>query len=343
MTILAVTPLMLFASGMALLRANDASQLGTAAAWITVAAVPILISISTVVIVGIASEAMVMEWLFYLERLSRAYARGRYSLRPKRLQQAPLEFRQLGKAVENMAAAVEHRDQALRDALEEQTILLREVHHRVKNNLQIIGSLLGLQAARSKDPAVKAALQDALVRIDAMSLGQRFMKQREEEDRVSAVDLFEAFADQIRSRLGSGKRVFMLTIEIEAKIIPLETGSRLAAIAAEAMICAFRGTQANPLLCTLSVRFGGGRVELMLAAPTEPTAFSAKPESMSRDLIDGYVRQVKGVLMAPDGGGTLSVSAPCRLLDASVADAASEAEATKFFHLSDRTHGRLAS
>ncbi len=352
MTILAVTPLVIFASGMALLRANDANRLSTTAAWITVAAVPVLIGFAAVVVVGIAAEAMVMQWLSYLERLSRAYARGRYSLRPRRLQHAPTEFRLLGEAVEEMAAAVEHRDQALRDALEEQTVLLREVHHRVKNNLQIVGSLLSLQASRSREPAVKEALQDALVRIDAMSLSQRFMQQQEGiEERASAAELFETFVSQARGRLGAGGRGLDIVLDIEPETMPLDTGSRLVLIAAEALICAYRASDDGPLACRLMVRFEGDGVTLTLTAPDEPDAFCNMPDRVPRDLIDGYVRQLRGRLVAEPGSGALSVQAPLaagrqRSTAAPAAPAPAPAGATqglKFFRNLDRTHGDVTS
>jgi two-component sensor histidine kinase len=351
MTIVAITPLVIFASGMALWRAGAANELTTTAAWITVAAVPVLIGVAAVVIVGIASEAMVMEWLFYLERLSRAYARGRYSLRPKRLQLAPLEFRMLGEAVEDMAAAVEHRDQALRDALDEQAVLLREVHHRVKNNLQIVGSLLSLQASRSQNIDTKDALQDALVRIDAMSLSQRFMQQQEEEDSISSMELFESFAGQIRARLGGGRRGLVLTSDIEARVMPLEAGSRLVLIAAEAILCAFRACpDANPLTCRLAVSFNPDGVEMTLSVPGEPDAFECGPDQISRGLIDGYVRQMRGRLRAEPGSAELTVSAPCGpaapeqpLQQDEPETGRNEAQDPKFFRVLDRTHGGVAS
>jgi two-component sensor histidine kinase len=293
---------------------------------------------------------MVMHWLSYLERLSRAYARGRYSLRPRRLLQAPREFRALGEAVEEMAAAVEHRDQALRESLEEQTVLLREVHHRVKNNLQIIGSLLSLQASRSKDSAVREALQDALVRIDAMSLSQRFMQQQEDEERISSTELFEAFATQARARLGSGRRALALTIEVEPGSLPLDTGSRLVLAAAEALLCAFRtsgdGCDEEALVCRLTVDFEDECVRLILQAPGAPDAFTAHPDRVSRDLIDGYVRQLRGRLRADPGSGELCIFAPVAThLPAAPAvdEAPGGAQGLKFFRVFDRTPGGVAS
>lgn len=61
-------------------------------------------------------------------------------------------------------------EERTRKALEEKTLLLQEIYHRVKNNLQIISSLLNMQAARTADPAVSSALRSGQDRVFAMSL-----------------------------------------------------------------------------------------------------------------------------------------------------------------------------
>jgi two-component sensor histidine kinase len=60
--------------------------------------------------------------------------------------------------------------QSMRSSLDEKDALLKEIHHRVKNNLQLISSLLNLQASRIGDPAVAAILGDSRNRVRAMSL-----------------------------------------------------------------------------------------------------------------------------------------------------------------------------
>ncbi|MGZ3274097.1 MAG: sensor histidine kinase [Caulobacteraceae bacterium] len=341
MTTLAIAPMMLFASSMAILRAHETQRLPTAAAWLTVSALPLMIGIAAILAVSLTWEALVMNWLTYLERVSRAYARGRYSVRPRRLQNAPAEFRALGQAVEEMASAVEHRDQALRDALAEQTVLLREVHHRVKNNLQIVGSLLSLQAQRSSDPAVREALLDALVRVDAIALGQRFMQAQEEEEQVSTTALFEAFVHQTKARLSVGHSSLEIVAEIAPGLIPLETGSRLVMLATEALLHAARSVPGG-LVFHLAVRFEGAAVVLAWS----PAPDAASKARVSYDLIQGYARQLRAPLEPGAEPGSVQARAALpRPKRAPANDAAPVAsgQGPKFFRVLDRTERGVAS
>jgi two-component sensor histidine kinase len=62
------------------------------------------------------------------------------------------------------------RERQLRESLNEAETLLREVHHRVKNNLQIVASLLAMQTDAARDSVMKKALCDASMRISAIAL-----------------------------------------------------------------------------------------------------------------------------------------------------------------------------
>jgi two-component sensor histidine kinase len=109
-------------------------------------------------------------------------AAGRYD---ERVAANPLaEFEVIGRAVNAMADSIQRRDRDLkRDeermtaALRDKTLLLKEVYHRVKNNLQIISSLLSMQANESADKEVAAALRDGQDRVYAMSLVHEFVYQ----------------------------------------------------------------------------------------------------------------------------------------------------------------------
>jgi PAS domain S-box-containing protein len=81
------------------------------------------------------------------------------------------------------------REEHLREALESRELLLREADHRIKNSLQLVGSLLGLQRARLSDPDAVAALDGAMTRVMAVSEAHRALHQ--------SIDLRHVVLDQM--------------------------------------------------------------------------------------------------------------------------------------------------
>ncbi|MBK9192832.1 MAG: sensor histidine kinase [Crocinitomicaceae bacterium] len=87
--------------------------------------------------------------------------------------------------------------------------MLKEIHHRVKNNLQVITSLLRLQSREIEDEKTKAQFQDAVQRIIAMSLIHEKIYQNENLSKIDlkdyldtlAADLIHTYADNIKITL----------------------------------------------------------------------------------------------------------------------------------------------
>jgi hypothetical protein len=79
-------------------------------------------------------------------------------------------------------------EEKIRASLEEKVVLLKEIHHRVKNNLQVISSLLYLQAERAKDDPVREILQDSQSRVKSMALIHEKLYQAKD---LAHVDLAE--------------------------------------------------------------------------------------------------------------------------------------------------------
>lgn len=80
---------------------------------------------------------------------------------------------------------------------EEREVLLKEIHHRVKNNLQVISSLLDLQSRRIEDESLQLAFEDGQTRVQAMALIHQKLYQNEDIGNIS----FKEYAEQLTANL----------------------------------------------------------------------------------------------------------------------------------------------
>jgi two-component sensor histidine kinase len=143
------------------------------------------------------SERIVVRWLVYLERIASIYARGRYSVRPVQARHAPAEIRNLADTLDELGENISARDQTIQTALDEKDALMREIHHRVKNNLQIISSMLSMQQRSLTDAPAKAALGDTRQRISALALIYRTLYQSENIRHADARDFLTDLVGQL--------------------------------------------------------------------------------------------------------------------------------------------------
>jgi two-component sensor histidine kinase len=189
--------------------------------------------------IWIVTERQLTRWIVYLRRISAAYRAGHYALRPA-LEGAPSEFRLLGDALADMADSIQDRDRSLRDAVAQKTMLIKEIHHRVKNNLQIVMSLLSLQAVRLQDPAAMAALAQARARINALALVHRILYEIEDQRSVDVRRLLEQLSEQTNEGFGGERR----DIGIVVNAIPLrvsgDSAVPIALFAVEALTNAYK-------------------------------------------------------------------------------------------------------
>lgn len=114
-----------------------------------------------------------------------------------------------------------NKEARIQAALAEKDVLLGEIHHRVKNNLQIVHSLLDLQSARFDDPAVLDMLRDTQNRIQSMALIHQILYQSRD---FSGVD-FGAFLDDLVPTLAAayGMHAERIALNIDAAevLLPL--------------------------------------------------------------------------------------------------------------------------
>jgi PAS domain S-box-containing protein len=118
--------------------------------------------------------------------------------------------------------AMRETEERIQAALAEKEVLLREVHHRVKNNLQVISSLFSLQTHRIKDPHLQAAFRESQSRVTAMALVHETLYRTED---LAAIDLrpyLGRLAASVFSIFGVDQSRVRLEVESEALTLDLD-------------------------------------------------------------------------------------------------------------------------
>ncbi|TDQ82434.1 PAS domain S-box-containing protein [Dongia mobilis] len=113
------------------------------------------------------------------------------------------------------------KEESIRQALREKDVLLSEVHHRVKNNLQIIHSLLDLQSSQIDDPTVIAMLRDSQNRIRSMSLIHQTLYQSKDFARVDFANFLDSLLPTLMDSYSTASDRIALSVAVDDVHLPL--------------------------------------------------------------------------------------------------------------------------
>jgi len=208
-----------------------------------------------------------------------------------------------GSPIEELA----EQNRALRDSLAEQQFLLREIHHRTKNNLAIIQSLALMQARQAKSEETQEALGILTNRIQAFANAHNFLHQAEDVTQVDMRQHLESLTDRLASAFGSSG----LTIDCHAEAISIgfEAATEIALVVNE--------------LVTNAAKYGGenGHVDIQAYQQghnfclrvgddgpglDNPEAVLRNSKSLGWRIVEGCARKLNGSLEV-EGTNGLSV------------------------------------
>ncbi|MEM4196113.1 MAG: PAS domain S-box protein, partial [Methanothermobacter sp.] len=190
-------------------------------------------------------------------------------------------------------------------SLREKEVLLREIHHRVKNNLQIISSLLNLQLSRIGDEELRKIVRESQGRIKAMAMIHEHLYQSESLERVNFREYVEKLVGDIIISHGVSVRK---NIEIEDMELDLDTAIPLGLIINELVTNSIkyafpdgRGT------ITIGMRKADGSVELVVADDGVGLPEDVDPSStgtLGLKLVGLLTEQLNGKMTLDVDGGT---------------------------------------
>jgi PAS domain S-box-containing protein len=132
-------------------------------------------------------------------------------------------------------------EESLLSALKEKEILLTEIHHRVKNNLQIIDSLLGMQADGIESDSVIAALKESQGRIKSMALIHQTLYQSTDLSQVNMSDVVMKIAESLMMSYSHSN----IAMDLDSINLPLDISIPLGLIVNELVSNALKHAYAN--------------------------------------------------------------------------------------------------
>ena len=256
-----------------------------------------------------AAERGVGRWIVYLQRVAAIYARGRFTVRPLRVERAPPEIRELAETLDHMAATIVARDASLHDSLAQKDALMREIHHRVKNNLQVISSLLSMQERALTDQVARQAMSDTRQRISALALIYRAVYRGADIQHVDLRPFLEELTGQLLAGDMAAHGSVLTEVRADRLVIDPDKLAPLALFAVEAVTNAQKHalTQSGGKL-TVEFTVRGPEAELIITddgggrnAPPDPEDI----KGVGRTLMNAFARQLRGrcTLERNDQGG----------------------------------------
>ena len=195
-------------------------------------------------------------------------------------------------------------EEALRRSLAEKVTLVQEVHHRVKNNLQVLSSLISLQAAGVEDATVQSMLRDTENRIQSMALVHQQLYGHADLSRIGFDAYAQSLCGALRNSLAPSAELRMQTQPVE---IPIERAVPAGLILNELVTNAFKYGSRPDGSCYVRVDvepLDDGFAFTVSDQGKGLGALEGRKVSMGTTLINALVRQLRARRIVGEGPGT---------------------------------------
>jgi two-component sensor histidine kinase len=151
-----------------------------------------------------------------------------------------IRLKKVNQALTEKNDAIEDKNLVIDAALKEKENLLKEIHHRVKNNLQIISSLLNLQSHQLADENAKLALDESKNKIQAIALVHQKLYQSENYTSVELINYLKELADHQQNMYANDQLPVKISVEGESMNVNTDVAVPLGLIFTELITNSFK-------------------------------------------------------------------------------------------------------
>ncbi|AQR73494.1 sensor histidine kinase [Sphingomonas sp. LM7] len=206
------------------------------------------------------------------------------------------EIRELGETFQQITRTVQAHESDLAEGLVRQTKLTREVHHRVKNNLQVISSLINFHARGAKSAEATEAYSSIQRRVDALAVVHRHHYAELEENRgLDLRSIIGELAANIRATAPERAAGLGITLEIEPLLVNQDVAIAVAFLITEIVELAVNGNPSAQVRISIKGGDEPDRAILRVNSPSlvESAEMEALLENRYGRIIAGLARQLR--------------------------------------------------
>ena len=286
---------------------------------------PIVMWLASLIVAFWALNRLAITHIRKLGRQMRHFALNRTLPRKPLGEHVPVEIVAMEQSFLGMANSILQDEARLEDSLREKNILLKEVHHRVKNNLQLISSIMNMQIRQAPTAANRQVLQRLQDRILSLATVHKSLYQDNDMSRVDAAILLREIVSRSLAVGMAPNAGTQVSEEYDTILIGPDDAAPLTLLVSEAVTNALKYLPQDPNVPTKM------SVSLKYTAPETAclrvfnTAGGAAPEGgtgLGSKLIQAFARQLNGTLEITEDADeyVLELTFPVPLADKAVLD-----------------------
>jgi two-component sensor histidine kinase len=258
---------------------------------------PVLMCIAAAIIGWLIVDRLLLRPLARMQEAVAAYQPGDRQLDLPSISSPAREIGELGSAFNQVTQTVARHEAELEAAIERQTRLVREVHHRVKNNLQVVASLLNLHARGAPNEQVSAAYASIQRRVDALAVVHRNHYAELEVNRgVALRSLVSELASNLRATAPASASSMTIALHLEPLYVTQDVAVSIAFLITE--IVEFAMLTAAPTVVITLESQSDKVARLTIGSPSLKGGTDYDPNLFERfdRIVTGLSRQLRSAM-----------------------------------------------
>lgn len=271
---------------------------------------PLLMWLAAAAIGWLVVDRLLLRPLAQMQRAIAAYDVGEGPLALPAFTTPAQEIRRLGEAFRTVTEKVARHESELERGLARQTKLTREVHHRVKNNLQVVSSLINLHSRGAQSEEAGTAYASIQRRVDALAVVHRNHYAELEENRgVGLRPLIGELASNLRATASATASHMTITLELMPAFASQDVAVPVAFLITELVELVMACDPQGGIAIRLRRGSAPDRAELSLAAPGLNGAACQNHPSLDRfsRVLEGLARQLRSPLHRDEAAGIYAI------------------------------------